>query len=144
MMIDDSHGQVSLEYLLIFAISMILLIAFTLPLTDFTIQTTLDVSDSLDMKSDLFKLSQAIQTVYGQGQGSRQIVNIISHAPNKIDVTDSHVSSNLKLKDGSSNLVKVTSNSNLAKTTIPISEGTNTIVVEWPVGSETMNIHKTG
>ena len=140
----DNRGQVSLEYLLIFAISMILLIAFTLPLTDFTIQTTLDVSDSLDMKSDLSKLSQAIQTVYGQGQGSRQIVNIISQAPSKIDVTDSHVSCSLKLKDGSRKLVKVTSKSNLAKTTIPISEGTNTIVVEWPVGSETMNIHKTG
>ena len=140
----DNRGQVSLEYLLIFAISMILLIVFTLPLTDFTIQTTLDVSDSLDMKSDLSKLSQAIQTVYGQGQGSRQIVNIISQTPSKIDVTDSHVSCNLKLKDGSRKLVKVTSKSNLAKTTIPISEGTNTIVVEWPVGSETMNIHKTG
>lgn len=140
----DNRGQVSLEYLLIFAVSMMLLIAFTLPLTDFTIQTTLDVSDSLDMKSDLSKLSQAIQTVYGQGQGSRQIVNIISQAPSKIDVTDSHVSCNLKLKDGSRKLVKVTSKSNLAKTTIPISEGTNTIVVEWPVGSETMNIHKTG
>ena len=127
-MMRDNRGQVSLEYLLIFAISMILLIAFTLPLTDFTIQTTLDV----------------IQTVYGQGQGSRQIVNIISQAPSKIDVTDSHVSCNLKLKDGSRKLVKVTSKSNLAKTTIPISEGTNTIVVEWPVGSETMNIHKTG
>ena len=143
-MMMDNRGQVSLEYLLIFAISMILLIAFTLPLTDFTIQTTLDVSDSLDMKSDLSKLSQAIQTVYGQGQGSKQIVNIISQAPSKIDVTDSHVSCNLKLKDGSRKLVKVTSKSNLAKTTIPISEGTNTIVVEWPVGSETMNIHKTG
>ena len=143
-MMMDNRGQVSLEYLLIFAISMILLIAFTLPLTDFTIQTTLDVSDSLDMKSDLSKLSQAIQTVYGQGQGSRQVVNIISQAPSKIDVTDSHVSCNLKLKDGSRKLVKVTSKSNLAKTTIPISEGTNTIVVEWPVGSETMNIHKTG
>lgn len=143
-MMRDNRGQVSLEYLLIFAISMILLIAFTLPLTDFTIQTTLDVSDSLDMKSDLSKLSQAIQTVYGQGQGSRQIVNIISQTPSKIDVTDSHVSCNLKLKDGSRKLVKVTSKSNLAKTTIPISEGTNTIVVEWPVGSETMNIHKTG
>ena len=143
-MMRDNRGQVSLEYLLIFAISMILLIAFTLPLTDFTIQTTLDVSDSLDMKSDLSKLSQAIQTVYAQGQGSRQIVNIISQAPSKIDVTASHVSCNLKLKDGSRKLVKVTSDSNLAKTTIPISEGTNTIVVEWPVGSETMNIHKTG
>ena len=143
-MMMDNRGQVSLEYLLIFAISMILLIAFTLPLTDFTLQTTLDVSDSLDMKSDLSKLSQAIQTVYGQGQGSRQIVNIVSPAPSKIDVTDSHVSCNLKLKDGSKKLVKVTSKSNLAKTTIPISEGTNTIVVEWPVGSETMNIHKTG
>ena len=143
MMKPDNQGQVSLEYMLIFAISLILLIAFTLPLTDLTIQNTLDVSDSLDMKSDLSKLSQAIRTVYGQGQGSKQCVNIISQGPNKIEVTDSHVSCNLKLKDGSRKIIKINSNSNLGKTTIPLSKGTNTIVVEWQVGSEGMNIYKT-
>lgn len=138
----DSNGQISLEYMLIFAVSLILLLAFTLPLTDLTIQNTLDVSDSLDMKSDLSKLSQAIESVYGQGQGSRQSVNIISKDSHRIDVSDSHVSCRLKLNDGGSKLVNVDCNSNLKKTSLPVGKGTNTIIVEWPVGSEIMKIYE--
>ncbi|WP_303723166.1 class III signal peptide-containing protein [Methanobrevibacter thaueri] len=138
----DSNGQVSLEYMLIFAVSLILLIAFTLPMTDMTIRNTLDVSDSLDVKSDLSKLSNAIESVYGQGQGSKQSVNIISKDSHRIDVSDSHVSCRLKLNDGASKLVNVDCNSNLKRTSIPIGKGTNTIIVEWPVGSENMKIYE--
>ena len=63
-MIKDNSGQVSLEYLLIFAISLIILVTFTLPLTELTIENTLDVSDTLDVKSDLSQLSQAICQVF--------------------------------------------------------------------------------
>jgi uncharacterized protein (UPF0333 family) len=59
----DSRGQVSLEYLLIFVVSLILLIAFTLPLAELTIGNTLDVSETLNVKSDLSKVSQAIEEV---------------------------------------------------------------------------------
>jgi len=138
----DSNGQVSLEYMLIFAVSLILLIAFTLPMTDMTIRNTLDVSDSLDVKSDLSKLSNAIESVYGQGQGSKQSVNIISKDSHRIDVSDSHVSCRLKLNDGASKLVNVDCNSNLKRTSIPIGKGTNTIIVEWPVGSVNMKIYE--
>ena len=138
----DSQGQVSLEYMLIFAVSLILLVAFTLPLTDLTIQNTLDVSDSMDVKSDLSKLSNAIESVYGQGQGSRQSVNIISKDSHTIDVSDSHVSCRLKLNDGASKFVDVDCNSNLKRTSIPMGKGTNTIIVEWPVGSENMKIYE--
>ena len=143
MMIKDNKGQISMEYLLLFAISLILLVVFTLPLTELTIENTLDVSDSLDMKSDLSKLSHAIQSVYGQGQGSRLSVNIISQASNRIDVTSSFVSCNLNLKNGQNKLIKINSKSNLGKTTIPISKGSNTIIVEWPEDSENMKIYKT-
>ena len=78
MMIKDNSGQVSLEYLLIFAISLIILVTFTLPLTELTIENTLDVSDTLDVKSDLSQLSQAICQVYGEGQGSKQTVTVQS------------------------------------------------------------------
>lgn len=138
----DSNGQVSLEYMLIFAVSLILLVAFTLPLTDLTIQNTLDVSDSLDVKSDLSKLSAAIESVYGQGQGSKQSVNIISKDSHRIDVSDSHVSCRLRLNDGTNKLVDVDCNSNLKRTSIPIGKGTNTIIVEWSVGSENMKIYE--
>ena len=138
----DNRGQISLEYLLIFAVSLIILIVFTLPLAEQSIQNTLDVSDSMDMKSDLSKLSQAIRTVYGQGQGSKQTVTMVSKESHTINVAGSQVSCNIKLKDGSNKLVKVDCDSNLARTSIPISKGTNTIVVSWPIDSENMKIYK--
>ena len=138
----DDKGQVSLEYLLIFAVSFIVLIAFTLPLLEGSMSTTFDVSDSLELKSDLSKLSQAIKQVYGQGQGSKQSVNIIIKQSVNLNIDKNHASCNLKLKGGSAKTVKESYNSNLKKTSIPLSKGSNTIIVEWPVGSYNMRIYK--
>ena len=62
-MIGDNHGQISLEYLLIFTVSLIILLIFTLSLAENSIKDTLDVSDSLDVKSDLSKIANAIKQV---------------------------------------------------------------------------------
>ena len=42
-MIKDNKGQISLEYLLIFAVSLIILIVFTLPLLQLGLENTMDV-----------------------------------------------------------------------------------------------------
>ena len=73
-MIREDKGQIALEYLLIFAFSLMLLIVFTLPLTEIVIEDTFDVSDSLTVKSQLVEISQAIKQVYGEGQGSKHTV----------------------------------------------------------------------
>ena len=137
----DDGGQVALEYILIFAVSLILLIVFTLPLTEKSVENTLDVSDALDAKSNLAKIAQTIMQVYGEGQGSKHSVNIISKQSIKVNVDDNHISSNLKLKDGTSKLIEVDYNSNLPKSSIHLSKGENIIVAEWPVGSENMIIY---
>lgn len=137
----EEKGQVALEYLMIFAISLILLIVFTLPLTEKSVENTLDVSDTLDAKSNLAKIAQAVMQVYGEGQGSKQSVNIISKQSIKVNIDDNHISSNLKLKDGTSKLIKVDYNSNLPKSNIYLNKGENIITVEWPVGSENMEIY---
>ena len=49
-MIGDNHGQISLEYLLIFTVSLIILLIFTLSLAENSIKDTLDVSDKLSVK----------------------------------------------------------------------------------------------
>ena len=138
----DNSGQISLEYLLIFAISLILLIVFTLPLADMTVQDTMDVSDTMNVKSDLSKISQAVKEVYGQGQGSKQSVVITSQKDITINVADNYVSSNLKLNDGSNKNEKIYFDSTLEKSNLYIKKGTNSIVVEWPQGSENMQIYK--
>ncbi len=137
----DNGGQVALEYLLIFTISLILLIVFTLPLSELTVKNTLDVSDTLDVKSDLSKIAQAVKKVYGQGQGSRQTVDITSSKDIQVNVANNCVSSTLKLKDGSSKVEKIYFKSTLPKSTLCISKGENSIVIDWPIDSESMQIY---
>lgn len=138
-MVDD-RGQVSLEYMLIFAISLILLAVFTLPLTERTIENTLDVSDTLDVKSDLSKMSLAVKEVYGQGQGSKQTIHIVSSKDLQVDVADNYISCTLKLNDGQSKTEKMYFNSTLEKSSIYLKKGENSIVVEWPENCENMQI----
>ncbi|WP_292846748.1 hypothetical protein [Methanobrevibacter sp.] len=134
-------GQVALEYILIFAISLILLIVFTLPLTEKSVEATLDVSDTLDAKSNLAKIAQAIMQVYGEGQGSKQSINVLSKQSIKININKDYISSNLKLNDGTSKQIKVDYDSNLPKSSIYLSKGENIVIVEWPVDSENMRIY---
>lgn len=138
-MVDD-RGQVSLEYMLIFAISLILLAVFTLPLTERTIENTLDVSDTLDVKSDLSKMSLAVKEVYGQGQGSKQTIHIVSSKDLQVNVADNYISCTLKLNDGQSKTEKMYFKSTLEKSSIYLKKGENSIVVEWPENCENMQI----
>lgn len=138
----DDKGQVSLEYLLIFAVSFIVLIAFTLPLLEGSMSTTFDVSDSLELKSDLSKLSQAIMQVYGQGQGSRIAVDLDINSPVKINIADNYVSSKIMLKNKQYKEIKIPVKSKLKSTSFKLSKGKNTFVIEWPVESENMIIYK--
>ena len=138
-MVDD-RGQVSLEYMLIFAISLILLAVFTLPLTERTIENTLDVSDTLDVKSDLSKMSLAVKEVYGQGQGSKQTIHIVSSKDLQVNVADNYISCTLKLNDGQTKTEKMYFKSTLEKSSIYLKKGENSIVVEWPENCENMQI----
>ena len=140
-MLGENRGQISLEYLLIFSISLIVLVVFTLPLLEFGVENTLDVSDSLKVKSDLSKISSAVSQVYAEGQGSRQTVHIQSDKSIKVSIDENHLSTNLKLNDNSNKLIKTQHSSNLEKSSINLKKGNNFIVVEWPVGSENVQIH---
>lgn len=138
---NDDKGQVSFEYLLIFAISLILLIVFTLPLTELTIGNTLDVSDTLNAKSDLSKISQAIEEVYGQGQGSKQTVHAVLSNDLKVNVENNYISCNLKLNGGQIKSEKIYFKSTLEKSDIYLRKGENSIIVEWPENTENMQIY---
>ena len=140
-MIKESGGQISLEYMMIFTISLIILIVFTLPLAEDLIKDTLDISDSLNVKSDLSEISNAIRQVYGEGQGSKQTIIIESKNRLKIDILDSHVSTSLKLKSNSKKDINEYVTSNIQKTSISIDKGKNTIIVEWPINSKNMLIY---
>lgn len=134
----ENKGQVSLEYLLVFVVSLIILTVFTLPLIDYSLKATLDVSDSLKIKSDLSDIASAIKTVYNEGQGSKQTVNIQSDKEITFNIGSSYLSGN---KGYSSKSIEVPCKSNLKSSSINLKEGNNVVVVEWPVGSENMLIY---
>lgn len=138
----DSKGQVSLEYLLIFAVSLMVLLLFTLPLTEQSIEDTTDLADALDTKEELSKLTVAIKKVYGEGQGSKQTLKIHSDKNIKITIAQDHISCNLKLKDNSNKQIKEYFTSNLKKSSLAIYKGETIVVVEWPIYSENMLIYK--
>lgn len=137
----DDKGQVSLEYMLIFAVTLIILIAFTLPLLEESMNNTFDISDSIKAKSDLSKLSHAISQVYGQGQGSRVTLDLDIDKPIKINIANNHVSSKIKLKNNQYKEIKIHVKSKLKATSFKLSDGRNSLVIEWPVGSEYMAIY---
>lgn len=138
----DSRGQVSLEYLLIFAVSLIILIVFTLPLLEESMGSTFDISNSIKIKSDLSRLSQAINQVYGQGQGSKRIIDLDIDNPIKINIDNKCVSSKIKLKNNQIKEIKIPAKSKLKNNSFKLSKGKNTLVIEWPVDSEYMEIYQ--
>lgn len=139
---NDNRAQISLEYLLIFAMSLIILMIFTLPLAQDSIKNTLDVSDSLNVKYELSCIAQAIKEVYGEGQGSKRTISLDSNKKIKISISDSHISCTIKLKSNSNKQIKESFKSNLKKSSITLNKGKNAIIVEWPIGSENMIIYK--
>jgi uncharacterized protein (UPF0333 family) len=141
-MIIDDKGQISLEYLLIFAVSLIILIAFTLPLVETALENTLDVSDSLNAKNELSKLSGAISQVYGEGQGSKQTIYLGVNKEMDVKILNSYLSGSYVMHDGNIKEIKLNYNSNLNSGSLFLDKGENKIIVEWPVGQERMIIYK--
>ena len=138
----DNRAQISLEYILIFAISLLVLMIFTLPLAEDSIKNTVDVSDSLNARYCMSNIAKAIKEVYGEGQGSKRTLDIDSDKQIRVSVSDSYISCSVKLKSNSNKQIKESFKSNLKKTSITLNEGKNAIIVEWPVGSENMLIYK--
>lgn len=141
-MIKEDKGQVSLEYLLIFAVSIILLIAFTLPLAEIGLEKTLDVSNTMNAKGELSKLSNAIGQVYGEGQGSKQTIYMDLDKSINVKITNSYLYTSYMMKDSKTKEFKLYHNSNLNSGSLFLDKGENKIIVEWPINSEHMIIYK--
>ena len=141
-MIKEDKGQVSLEYLLIFAVSIILLIAFTLPLAEIGLEKTLDVSNTMNAKGELSKLSNAVSQVYGEGQGSKQTIYMDLDKSINVKITNSYLSASYMMKDSKTKEFKLYHNSNLNSGSLFLDKGENKIIVEWPIHSEHMIIYK--
>ena len=141
-MFKENNGQISVEYLFIFAIALIILTIFTLPLANLAIEKTTDVSDAINVKSQLYKIASGINQVYSEGQGAKQTVNLELDQSVNVNIYKKHISATVKFNDKSSKLIRVNHDSDVSTGVLKLDKGKNTVVIEWPVGSEKIFISK--
>ena len=72
----DSRAQVSLEYLLIFLISLSILSMFSIPLIEDTVSDVNDIKKSMDIKNTLIELSNNVNLVHASGYGSKKTISM--------------------------------------------------------------------
>lgn len=80
----DCKAQVSLEFLLIFFISLIILSVISIPLTYDTINTVNDIKSSTEVKNTLVELSNNVNIVYSSGYGSKKTISV--NVPSKMNI----------------------------------------------------------
>ena len=107
----DNMGQVALEYLLIFFVSVIILSAISLPLISESMDNSRDISKSVEAKDTLLSISNSINYVYYAGYGSKRTVGV--HIPLNMQLSYRYKNNNhfiytsIKLSDNSTKLIEI-------------------------------------
>lgn len=136
----DSRGQISLELLLVFAISLTVLILFTLPLSEIAIENTLDLSDANNVKSQLSQIANGINQVYSEGQGSKKTVIVDLDKDITVSFKNNLIQSNFKLNDGSYKYININHDAVNLDSSLNLKKGLNKVVIHWPEGYEYLTI----
>lgn len=139
---NESRGQMSVEVLFLFAISMIVLIAFTIPIGQMAIENTLDVADALNAQSEINKLANGIDYVCSQGAGAKRVETVESNRDLSVIIKPKSVSAQLQLHDGKTKKVSQSHNSDNSLSSLKLDKGVNRILISWNEGSENIIVKK--
>ena len=146
--LKDIKGQLSLEFLLISFLAILILVSITLPLANLGLNLGLDSSNTLEIKSEVSKITNGIDSVYSNGAGSKRTI--------AIDVPiDTHVrfsknpnsemglaTVNHGLSDGSMKKIELSYKYPNLNFDLYLIKGYNTVIVEWPVNSSQIIVYK--
>jgi uncharacterized protein (UPF0333 family) len=130
-MIEDSKGQLSVEYLLIILVIILAFIAIVLPTLEFGINNSIDMTNIVKIKSECIKITNAVDIVYSNGIGSKKTVIIDIPHGTTIHFQDNKAYFDYLLNDKSIKRVYLPYNCPNFSTSIAISKGINKIAVEW-------------
>ena len=145
---NEIKGQLSLEFLLISFLAILILVSFTLPLANIAIDFGLDSSNSLEIKSEISKLANGIDSVYSNGAGSKR--TIVIELRNNVNVRfskDPNSENGLAivdyvLSDGSLKKIEVNYKYPGLNFNLLLIKGYNKIIIEWPINSTDIIIYK--
>ncbi|MDR2623354.1 MAG: hypothetical protein LBC39_02105 [Methanobrevibacter sp.] len=139
-MIEDSKGQLSLEYLLIVLIGILVLIAITLPTLEFGIDNSMDMINILKIKSESVKITEAMNNIYYNGVGSKRTITVDIPKDTILHFNSKNAYFDYLLSDGDIKRVYLNCDHDLTNTVL-LSKGVNKIVVEWSIDGDKIEIH---
>ena len=142
MICNDNKGQMSIEVIFLFAISIMILIAFTIPISQIAIENNLDVLNSLNTKLDTSKLANSIDSVYTQGSGAQQVVTIETNNDFNVFIKSKQIYSEITLHDGKLKKFSQNHKADNVISNLKMEKGVNKVLISWPEDSKNIVITK--
>ena len=127
----DNRGQMSVELIFIVAISIMVLLVFTIPIGKLAIENNMDAMNTLNAKFCVSEIANGIDSVYCQGKGAKKTVTITAEKDFKILVKPKSVTSSLRLHDNKEKTVTQSIKCGIVNGQLFLSKGVNSIVIEW-------------
>ena len=140
-----NKGQLSLEYVVSSMIVILIISLISIPILLTAIDFSNDIMDSINSKSELSKITNAIDFCYASGKGSKRTVLVDFNRNVDIriynDGKNGLASINLNL---SGNSEEITSNFdyNGLNENIHLSKGFNRIAVKWDEDSNVIEVNR--
>lgn len=141
----DIKGQLSLEYVLSSMIVILIISLISVPILLTAMDYSNDIIDSINAKSELSKITDAIDFCYASGKGSKRIVyvdfnrNVDMRFYN--DGKRGFASINLNLSDNAKEIISSFDYNGLNEN-IHLSKGFNKISVKWDEDSNVIEVNR--
>ena len=144
-MIIDKKGQLSLEYVLSSMIVILIISLISVPILLTAMDYSNDIIDSINAKSELSKITDAIDFCYASGKGSKRIVYV--DLKRNVDIrlyndgNKGFASIDLNLSDNSKEITSSFDYNGLNEN-IHLSKGFNKITVIWDEDSNMIEVNR--
>lgn len=140
-----NKGQLSLEYVLSSMIVILIISLISIPILLTAMDYSNDIMDSINSKSELFKITDAIDFCYASGKGSKRVVLVDFNRNVDIrlynDGKNGLASINLNLSDNSKEITRYFDYNGLNEN-IHLSKGFNRIAVKWDENSNVIEVKR--
>ena len=144
-MILDNKGQLSLEYVLSSMIVILIITLISVPILLAAMDYSNDIIDAINAKSELSKITDAIDFCYASGKGSKRIVFVDLNQ--NVDIRfynngkNGFASIDLNLSDNSKEITSSFDYNGL-NGNIHLSKGFNKIAVKWNEDSNMIEVNR--
>ena len=144
-MILDNKGQLSLEYVLSSMIAILIISLISIPILLTAMDYSNDIIDTINSKSELSKITDAIDFCYASGKGSKRIVMVDFNRDVDIrfynDGKKGFASISSNLSDNAKELTNSFDYSGLNEN-IHLQKGFNRIAVKWDEDSNMIEVNR--